>query len=198
MSPRKTIPKNNNGEADASSTKPTEVRVLEGGAEGDLGPGHSFFRGGGYHPPSRRATAPAVRLIRGRRGRALAMRLRKKFKKIKCEIGKRDAQSSRPKPRFASWRMFPGRRGAAAFVFATWPLLHLPPDHAAPVRSKTGSRKNSKKKWRRVPSGMVSPETSRRKNGSPKKQAGRDRGEDKNKTTLVLARARGGLPPDPI
>jgi hypothetical protein len=36
------------------------------------------------------------------------------------------------------------------------------------------------------------------KTGPPRKQVGRDRGEDKNKTTLVLARARGGLPPDPI
>ena len=48
-------PENNNGEADASSTKSTEVRALEGGAPGDGGTGHSIPRWGRYHPqPDRR------------------------------------------------------------------------------------------------------------------------------------------------
>jgi hypothetical protein len=57
----------------------------------------------------------------------------------------RIAQSWRPKPRFASWRMFPGRRGAAAFVFATRPLLHHHPINAAPPPHAHRGRRGRKR-----------------------------------------------------
>jgi hypothetical protein len=80
------------------NARPTQARRSDRGScvgtrrGGRWRPRTFVFRGGGYHPtpPSRRATAPAVRLIRGRRGRALAMRLRKKFPKIKTRNGKTD------------------------------------------------------------------------------------------------------------
>src|ERR1700726_3868104 len=87
----------------------TEVRALEGGAEGDSRPPTFVFSEGAAttpNPTSDRACGTSD--ARSVRLGPSAMRLMETISKtIKRETENRIAQSSRPKPRFASWWMFP-------------------------------------------------------------------------------------------